>query len=976
MNKDTQFDEFKEPVPLTGEDFKQWDSMNVSRSTFLKLMGMTFAAAAAGCSPMPVKKAIPYVNKPKEITPGVNAWYASTCGGCSARCGLLVKSRDGRPIKIEGNPEHPLSQGGVCALGQGTLLNLYDVNRAQFPTMGQKKSSWKQLDEAVIAGLQKARNIRILTPSLPSPFSQDVVDQFVAHYSSARQVRYDREPLQGLLLAHERSFGRAVLPSFYLDKAKVIVGVDADFLASWIAPVAFTKAYAKRRKVSEQNADMSLHVQVEGRLSLTGSNADLRLRATPAEQVDFLLWLAREIGLKRSGGSALTIRTEAPKLDPKTLERTLTALLAHPGESLLLCGSNDPDIQCLVAYINSLLGNYGRTLSVASAAYQCVSTGSAWNELVEDMEKGRVDALILYGVNPVYDSAEGARFAKALEKVALRVSLAERADESTVLCQYHAPDHHYLESWNDARPQSGVYSLFQPLVRPLFDTRQAQESLLAWAGKPQKAYDSLRAFWQQNIYSQSSRLQSFNTFWRQVVQLGVFTVAAEASEPASSVSSVVASAATALARRSPEKGLTLALYEKVAIRGGQWANNPWLQELPDPVSKVTWDNYASLSVGAAKALGLELGDLLTISTAGQKLTLPVYIQPGQHDSVVAVALGYGRTHAGNIGNGVGQNATPLSASLEGRPQWTGLPVKIARASGKYKLALTQEHNFLEGRPIVQETTLTEYQKDPGAGVLPEHKLPSLWPEFPYPGHRWAMAVDLNSCTGCGACVVACQSENNIPSVGKKEVATNREMHWIRIDRYYSKDEENPTVTHQPMMCQHCGNAPCETVCPVLATVHSTEGLNQQVYNRCVGTRYCANNCPYKVRRFNWFNYSHDDLLANLALNPDVTVRSRGVMEKCSFCVQRIEEKRFGAKREGRDIKDGEIKTACQQSCPANALVFGDMNDPESEVSKLMKSGRAYHVLHDVGTKPSVTYLAKVRNIEPGPVAASEEAHHG
>jgi molybdopterin-containing oxidoreductase family iron-sulfur binding subunit len=670
----------------------------------------------------------------------------------------------------------------------------------------------------------------------------------------------------------------------------------------------------------------------------------------------------------------------------KAIALAAKELLAAKGASLVVSGSNDVSIQIVVNAINALLGSYGTTIDLDNPSYQFAGNDAEFVEFVNEMNRGEVDAVFFLNSNPAYEFNDAKAFTDALTKVKLRVSFADRKDETASLCQVIAPNHHYLESWGDSNPVEGYYTIIQPAINPVYNSRNAEQGLLIWSENPvTDYYQYIQNNWSKSVLAQSG------TTWKELLQKGSVTLAAKSagvysfSRELNSVVQTIIAESSSLAKGG-ENGIELHIYQNVAIGDGKAANNPWLQELPDPVSKVTWDNYAAINPKFAEKLGIAELDLVEIKTDKYSVTLPVLIQPGQATGTVSVALGYGRVKAGKAGSEVGKNAYPFLRLVNATLQ-ISTSASISKASGTYELAQTQTHHTIEGRNIVRETTLKNFLKDPTAGTGHAHvNKYDLWNEYEQPGHNWVMAIDLNACTGCGACIVACNAENNIPVVGRDEVRRRREMHWIRIDRYYSindgdnritKEEEidklenldNVSVVHQPMMCQHCDHAPCETVCPVLATVHSSEGLNQMAYNRCIGTRYCANNCPYKVRRFNWFNYWNDSRFDNymnneftqLVLNPDVTTRSRGVMEKCSMCVQRIQAGKLAAKLDKRKLKDGDIKVACQQTCPTNAIIFGDGNDPESEVSKALKSERTYYVLEEINVKPGVGYQTKVRN---------------
>jgi molybdopterin-containing oxidoreductase family iron-sulfur binding subunit len=900
-----------------------------SRRGFLQAAGFAFAGATAftGCSRAPVEKAMPNLSQPEGLVAGRAQYYASTCAGCTAGCGLLVKVRDGRPIKLEGNPDQAIGHGAACAVGQASILGLYDSLRLKQPLAAGKPASWAEVDSAIRARLSRDTAVRYLSGTINSPTRQAAIDKFLAQFPNARHVMYDVLSASAILDAHQVTHGTRRLPHYRFDRADVIVSFDADFLGTWISPVEFAHAYASRRLPP----DRSWHAQFEARMSLTGSKADRRMRIVPAEIYDRLHRLMSQVESTSAAGDDVAER-----------------LLGARGRSLVVCGVNDVDAQVLVNHLNHLLGNYGNALDIEKPSRQRLGNDRELAQLLGEIRAGHVGALFVDGANPIAELPEPPE----LGRVSLVVSLAGSLDETAERSHYVCPDHHYLESWSDAEPVTGLISLTQPTIRPLGQTRAAIESLGVWSGQPASTYDLLR--------------QRYAADWEFSVQAG-FREVGQALSPAQ----WQGGQAKAPAPPSTTGGYTLVLHPNVGMLDGRHAYNPWLHELPDPITKITWDNCASLSPSAASSLGVTDGDVVRI----ESLELPVVVQPGQHDSVIAVALGYGRKASErfatlgprwidhqptvNSKGRIGENAAALLSLTDGALRYERAGVRLAKTGRHIELAATQTHHTMEGRDIVQEVGQAE--------ACPTSR-EELWPpDHPATGHRWAMAIDLNACTGCSACVLACQVENNTPVVGRDEVRRRREMHWIRIDRYYSGAPDDVEVAHQPMMCQQCEHAPCETVCPTLATVHSDEGLNQQVYNRCVGTRYCANNCPYKTRRFNWFDYPREDRLANLVLNPDVTVRTRGVMEKCTFCVQRIQEAKIEAKSEskhsGAPIQDGDIQTACQQSCPAGAIVFGDLNDPKSRIARLAKDGRQYRVLEELNVGPSVHYLKIVRQEE-------------
>ncbi len=969
--------------------------VDIDRRTFLKLAGFSSAVTVvAGCQQASVEKAIPLLIKPEEITPGLGMWYASTCGGCNAACGVLAKNRDGRPVKLEGNPEHPLSRGGLCAAGQASLLSLYDSQRLHFPMLERKESSWEVIDRAVIEECERIKAtggaVRILSGSVTSPTTLAAIARFVAGFKDARHVVYDALSVSAILDAHERTHGARVLPHYHFDRAEAIVSFDADFLGTWISPVEFTAGDRVGRSLEGTTPKFSHHVQIESRLSLTGSNADRRVRVTPLEMREMIRRLAARI-------ASLAGELTADSNDEAVAELAIR-LWKSRGKCLVVCGVNDLQSQLLINDINHQLGNYGSTMDIDRPSRQMQGSDSELRRLLDELGEGRVAALLMHNCNPVYDLPNGADFADHLKRVSLAISTAERLDETASATRIVCPEPHCLERWSDAEPVAGTCSIGQPAIAPFGKTRPLAESLSAWMGMRRPMYDLIRDEWERNVFTRQTTVKSFRMFWDKSVHDGFAMVDPPPAKGRAFNRSAVGVMKVGAPSEKSEAGVfDLVLYPTVVMLDGRHAHNPWLQELPDPVTKIVWDNYASISPVAARQHGLQESDVVRLEANGRAFEVPVHIQPGQHERVVAVALGYGRKDTDRFttigpqwfeaeptvpaGGLVGKNAAPFLTFADGSIQYDAQTVSITKTGKKHLLASTQEHHSLhvpehlapkngERRPIVQETTYHDYRKNPGSGSFSQHELLNMWPEeHKYSGHRWGMAIDLTACTGCSACVIGCMAENNIPVVGKDEVMRNREMTWIRIDRYYTEKDDDVTVAHQPMMCQHCDHAPCETVCPVLATVHSDEGLNQQVYNRCVGTRYCSNNCPYKVRRFNWFEYEHGDDMHKLVLNPDITVRERGVMEKCSLCIQRIQEGKIEAKRNGVPVRDGSVKPACQQSCPANAIVFGDMNDPESEITRKVKDPRYYRVLEEIGVRPSVGYMTLVRNDDGG-------VHHG
>jgi molybdopterin-containing oxidoreductase family iron-sulfur binding subunit len=977
--------EFAESLPIEEVLNEAGLSTVTPRRDFLKALGFGVGAVTlAACQTAPVHKAIPYLVKPEEIVPGIPNYYASSYNGHS----ILVKTREGRPIKVEGNPACLLSGGRLNAQAQASVLDLYDVSRLQAPVLNGRETSWSQVDSFVKGELTKVKasgkKIRLVSSTVNSPSTKAVIAEFIAANPTAKLVQVDAVSYTGIIQANQNSFGKAVLPQYQFDKADVIVSFGADFLGTWISPVEFTRQYsANRGAASLKNKKMSRHIQFETGMSLTGTNADARIAIKPSEEGIALLNLYQALGGKVSAKKL----ANNPKAD-KAIQLAARELANAKGKALVVCGSNDVSSQIIVNAINALLGSYGSTINLNNPSNQFAGNDAEFVALINEMKRGEVGAVFFLNSNPAYSYVNTKEFTDALTKVGLRVSFADRAEETASLCTVIAPANHYLESWGDSNPVAGYYTLVQPTINPVYNTRMAEESLLNWSGSAvTEYYQFVRNNWENTVLASSGKS------WDDVLQTGFVSIGSASATPVAFNLDVTAVANTIVAESAKlaagSNGVEIQLYQNVAVGDGQVANNPWLQELPDPVSKVTWDNYVAIAPKYAEKLDLSEFDLVEVKTATHSVTLPVLIQPGQANGTISIALGYGRTKAGQAGTEVGKNAYPFLTFENGTFQ-TAAVASISKVGGTYILAQTQTHHSFEGRNIIRETTLKEYLQDPyagsGNGASKKHESYDLWDKYEKPGNNWVMAIDLNACTGCGACIVACSAENNVPVVGRDEVRRRREMHWIRIDRYYSYNENGTAVTeeneiahlenlddvsvvHQPMMCQHCEHAPCETVCPVLATVHSSDGLNHMAYNRCVGTRYCANNCPYKVRRFNWFNYWNDSRFDNylnneftqLVLNPDVTTRSRGVMEKCSMCIQRIQAGKLQAKIEKRPLKDGDIQVACQQTCPANAIIFGDGNDPESAVSKALQSERTYYVLEELNVQPGVGYQVKVRN---------------
>ncbi len=1008
-NKEVK-DEFKEELPFVADESKSFMETAAPRRDFLKYLGFSTAAAAVAAScEMPVKKAIPFANKPEDIVPGISNYYATTYVQDGDVVSVLAKVRDGRPIKIEGNDLSPITKGGTSARVQASVLDLYDTARLRFPTIDGKEVTFEAVDKAVAAGI--GGSVVVLTSTITSPSTKAVVAEFLAKYPGSRHVTYDAVSYSAMLLANEATYGVRGIPSYHFENAKAIVSLGADFLGTWLSPVEFAKQYAAGKKIDEKNPSMSKHIHFESVASLTGSNADEKYLHRPSETAAVAAALLSAVnGQGVSGISDAKLKAG--------IEKAAKALNENKGAALVVAGSNDVNVQIIVNAINNAVGAGGSTINWGVLDNQRAGVDADFAKLVEDMNAGAVNTLLIYGANPAYTWYDADKFKAGLKKVKTSVSFATKVDETAELCKIVAPDHHYLESWGDAEAKTGHFSFIQPTIYPLFKTRQWQDSLLKWSGNTSDYLAYLKNFWSAKLGGQ--------TGWDKALQDGVISLGESATKPGTFNGAAVGAAVAAATSGKKGGKYELVLYEKVGIGAGQGAANPWLQELPDPVTRATWDNYVIVSPALARTiLDIDLNNggqadayevnppkkVVKVTANGKEISLPVLIIPGTHPDTIGIAVGYGRSNnLGKAAEGVGKNAFPLATLSNGVVSFSNSSVEIAVTGEKYPVALTQTHNRYDTTQgnrteVMKELTLADYKKHPTeirderdhelkpwGGLEKFESQGTIYPVYDRPGIKWGMSVDLNTCTGCGACVVACNAENNVSVVGKPEVLRGHEMHWLRIDRYYSGDMDNPNVVFQPLMCQHCDNAPCENVCPVAATNHSSEGINQMTYNRCIGTRYCANNCPYKVRRFNWADYTGSDSFANnqvgevndvvlnmnddltrMVLNPDVTVRSRGVIEKCSFCVQRLQESKLKAKKDSRPLVDSDIKVACQQACPTNAITFGNANDKHSAITMVRTENpnRQFYVLEQLHVLPGVTYLAKVRNTES---AHGEEKH--
>jgi len=981
--------EFAQPIPtdqfLGDKDVLERSS--TTRRDFLKYVGFSTAAASLAACEGPVIKSIPYVVAPDEIVPGVANYYATTISDGFDFASVLVKTREGRPIKIERN-DIGGKIGGVNARVHASVLSMYDKNRLMGPQINGQDATWAELDQAVASGLEglNGAEVILLTQSFASPSTAALVKAFTKKYPNVKHVTYDMVSVSEALDAFQEVYGMRALADYDFSKAATIVSIGADFLGDWQGG-GFEAGYAQSR--IPKDGRMSRHIQFESNMSLSGANADKRVPASPAQQAAVLGYI--------TGSKALS---DVPEIIRPAAEQAKRQLEKAGSKGVLVCGLPCPMAQKKVLNYNASIGS--EVMDVTHPIMKFSGSSTAVQDVIEGVKNGRIKGLITAGVNPLYAFPENG-FAEAFKNLGFTLSFAMRADETASVAKLVAATPHYLEAWGDVEAKKGMFSLVQPTIRPLFNTRQFQECMLAWTGSTQSYHDYLKAFWQENILSGSS--------WSKALHDGVFS-----STYSADYGSLPATATPARHFDTGE-AMALCLYTKTGLGDGRQANNPWLQELPDPISRATWDNYLTVSAADAKRLGLTNthvsngalnGDCVRVTVGDAVLErVPVLIQPGQAPGTVGLALGYGQKASIQAEMQTGVNAYSLYKEFSSVQS-----VSIEKVAGTHEFACIQLHNTMMGRDIIRETTLEIFNtKDKDywnavPTVSKDHKeIPvtspeaDLWDSFDRSiGHHFNLSIDLNACTGCGACVIACHAENNVPVVGKSEMRRSRDMHWLRIDRYYSSEEsfsadadkkenisglgsslsefaemevaaDNPQVAFQPVMCQHCNHAPCETVCPVAATSHGRQGQNHMAYNRCVGTRYCANNCPYKVRRFNWFLYAENEEfdyhmnndLGRMVLNPDVVVRSRGVMEKCSMCIQMTQKTILDAKRDGRVIKDGEFKTACSAACETGAIQFGDINDEHSAVATLKEDDRMYHLLEAVGTKPNVFYQAKVRN---------------
>jgi molybdopterin-containing oxidoreductase family iron-sulfur binding subunit len=965
----------------------------VSRRDFLRLMGASLALAGLnGCGKAaPVdKKIVPYVNQPETMVIGKPMFFATAFPMGGIGTGVLVESHEGRPTKIEGNPNHPASLGATDAFTQASILTLYDPDRSQVVKNAGRISTWNAFLIAINDDLEAERvvgggGLRILTETVTSPALANQLRQLLAKFPRAKWHQYEPVNRDNVHAGDRLAFGTDVNTTYRFENAEVILSLDADFLFSGPANVRYARDFAGKRRVRQGKIGMNRLYAIEATPSVTGSMADHRIALRPSEIPNFAAAIAAKLGL--------SVQSTTDPQRSQWIDALVRDLQKHRGASVVIAGDQQPPgVHALAHAMNQALDNVGKTVVYTDPVEaNPVDQIASLRELVKDMEAGSVRILLMLGGNPVYTAPVDFGFAEQLARVPLRVHSGLYEDETSAYCHWHIPETHYLESWSDIRAYDGTVTILQPLIAPLYSGKSSHEILGALAGRAgETSYDIVRNYWMgQKIAS------DFESNWRRALHDGVVAgtnfqpkavrikapssdwLAGSTSAPEPRHPTPETTRPETRNAQEPGNSLEISFQPDPTLFDGRFANNGWLQELPKPLTKLTWDNAALVSPKTAQRLGLSyqigarggehgrvFADLVELRYEGRTLRAPAWIVPGHADECVTLHLGYGRTRAGKVGNGTGFNAYAIRTASA--PSY-GTGAEIRKIGTQYTLACTQFHHSMEGRDLVRAATLEEYRKKPDFAQGEHHHESegSLYPGFKYEGYAWGMAIDVNACIGCNACVVACQAENNIAVVGKTEVTRGRELHWLRIDRYYKGSPENPETFHQPVPCMHCENAPCELVCPVGATSHSHEGLNDMVYNRCVGTRYCSNNCPYKVRRFNFFQYADFETPSLKPLrNPDVTVRSRGVMEKCTYCVQRINVAKIEAEKENRPVRDGEIQTACQAACPTQAIVFGDINNREAAVAKLKSESLNYGLLAELNTKPRTTYLAKLKNPNP------------
>ena len=940
----------------------EWEDGD-SRRNFIKLMGASLALAGlTACTRQPTELIAPYVRQPEELVPGRPLFFATAMPLGAGSTGLLVESHEGRPTKAEGNPDHP-SLGACDVYAQASVLGLYDPDRSQALTLEGEIRSWGAFLGAVQQAIaqQKAKRgagLRILTETVTSPTMANQLKEILAAFPLAKWHQWEPAGAHSAGAGARLAFGQPVNTVYDFSRADVIVSLDADFLSSGPGSLRYARQFSVRRRVRGEQTEMNRLYVVEPMPTPTGTKADHRMPLRAADVEQFAWSLAAALGADTGG------RKGAPTAADKWIAPVARDLAAHKGASLVIAGGQQSAaVHALAHAMNAALGNVDKTVMYTEPVEaQPVDQVASLYDLVKDLDAGAVDLLLILGGNPAYNAPVELGFRDRLKKAVLRVHLSLQEDETSELCHWHLPSTHYLETWSDCRAHDGTVTIMQPLIAPLYAGKSAHEILTMLTGQPERsAYDIVKGYWATQHTG-----ADFEAWWRKAVHDGVVP---NTALPAKSVA--LRAGWSASLRGLPSRDRQGADLEVVfrpdpAVYDGRFANNGWLQEWPRPITQLTWDNAAIFSPKTAQEKGVVTTDLVEIAYRGYKMRAPVFIQPGHADGSVTVHLGYGRTRAGHVGTRIGFNAYGMRTSSA---LWQDNGLDVRKVGSDYLLVSVQDFHALDTeRHTIEKADIAEYRKNPKviqeSAEAPPAEL-TLYPAYKYDKYAWGMAIDLNACTGCGACVVACQAENNIAVVGKEEVHHGRHMHWLRVDSYYHGDIANPEIYNQPVPCMQCENAPCELVCPVQATSHSSEGLNDMVYNRCVGTRYCSNNCPYKVRRFNFFLFS-DFTTPSLKLqrNPDVSVRSRGVMEKCTYCVQRINRAKIDAEKEDRKVRDGEIVTACQATCPAEAIVFGDINDPNSRVAKMKAEKTNYGLLADLNTRPRTTYLAALRNPNP------------
>jgi MoCo/4Fe-4S cofactor protein with predicted Tat translocation signal len=960
-----------------------------SRREFLTLLGASLALAGlSGCGrAAPTdEKIVPYVRQPEELVPGKPKFFATAFTHNGSATGLLVESHEGRPTKIEGNPAHPASLGAIDAIAQASILTLYDPDRSQVVSNAGAISTWNAFFAAMNAELEGQRlrrgaGLRILTETVTSPTLAHQLRSLLAKFPEAKWHQYEPAGRDNTRAGARLAFGEYAHTHYRFDTSEVVLALDADFLSYGPGNLRYAREFIDKRRVRTEMKEMNRLYVVESAPSITGGMADHRLALRPSEIPRFARALAYRLGIP--------IGEEPNRLSApagiKWMDAVARDLQRHRGTSVVLAGDQQPPLVHALAHaMNRVLGNVGKTITYTEPIEaNPVDQTASLRDLAKDMEAGLAEMLIILGGNPVFTAPADLRFEGVLARVGFSIHLSLYEDETAASCHWHIPEAHYLESWSDARAYDGTVTIAQPLIAPLYGGKSAHELLAALSGEPgRSSYDIVRDYWKSQ-----KRSGDFELLWRKALHDGLIAGTAFSPKrvqlkavPNSEWLSSDKSSESETRNSKPETRTSLEIIFRPdpTIFDGRFANNGWLQELPKPLTKLTWDNAVLVSPLTAQRLGLShsigttggehgriFADLVELHYAGRKVRSPVWIMPGHADDCATVYFGYGRSRAGKVGTGTGFNIFAIRTS---DAPWHGFGLEIRKTGEQYPLACTQFHHNMEGRELVRTGTLEEYRKNPNFARDKEHAPEpeaTLYPPHQYEGYAWGMVIDTSACIGCNACVVACQAENNIPVVGKTEVTRGREMHWIRVDRYHRGGLDNPETFHQPVLCMQCENAPCELVCPVGATNHSAEGLNDMVYNRCVGTRYCSNNCPYKVRRFNFLQYSDFETPSlKLLRNPNVTVRSRGVMEKCTYCVQRINVAKIAAEKEERDVRDGEIATACQAACPTQAIVFGNTNDRDSRVSKLKAEPLNYGLLTELNTRPRTTYLAKLKNPNP------------